>query len=291
MKRALLVSYNLIGDGLYVGPVAEKWYREQGHQYDEIHLLTMANHAVSIYDGMGVPWKVIFEREGEYDTEITFDISKAFQISDKKKCHLVNSYAELAGISPDGLKAVPNYKPPELEVPDSQKGLVLLSMHSLSCSSRENPPKPPNKMLPWDKWIPLISTLRSEYPNSKLRVIGGKNDIPPALTGITEEEQELLGLPVPETAKVMQYAECIVTVDNGMGHLAASQGLNEFLFVPACLAMHYIVPWGHRGLRAVHVDPVTINPTTLNWHLKSAIRDWKFEKENRNECCIAANQS
>lgn len=281
--KALFISNNLIGDGLYVGPVAEKWYREHEHEYEEIHMLTIANHAKDIYKGMGVPWKVIFEREGQYDTEINFDVSKAFQISDKKKCHLVNSYAELAGISPDGIRAVPNYKPEPMDVPDKWKGLVLLSLHSMSCSSRENPPKPPNKMLPWEKCIPLISTLRLEYPEAKLRVVGGKTDVVPEFVGLTEEEHELLGMSISDTANIMKHAKMIITVDNGMGHLAASQGLNEFLMVPSVLALHYIVPWGHKGLRTAHVDPVTVNPISLNWHLRSAIRDWKLiTKETRS---------
>ena len=58
MKRALLKSHNLIGDGLYVGPVAEKWFRTEGYKYDEIHLYTLKNHATSLYEGMGVPWKL-----------------------------------------------------------------------------------------------------------------------------------------------------------------------------------------------------------------------------------------
>lgn len=278
MKRALLISKNLIGDGLYVGPIAEKWYCEHGYEYDEIHMLTIPNHAKDIYKHMGVPWKIVYEREGVYDIEINFDVSKAFQLCDKKKYHLVNGYAELAGVSVDGIRAVPNYKPEPKDIPEEQKGLVLLSMHSMSCSSRENPPKPPNKMLPWEKWIPLISTLRLEYPDSKIRVVGGKGERAPDFVGLTDEEYELLGLSIEDTARVMQHAKLIVTVDNGMGHLAASQGCNEFLLVPAVLALHYIVPWGHRGLRTVHVDPPTVNPISLNWHLRSAIRDWKSKE-------------
>jgi len=277
MRRALIKSVNLIGDGLYVGPVMKKWYDEQGQDYEDIHLLTIKNHARSIYDGMGVPWTVVFEAEGTYDTVLDFDVAKAFQICDRQRCHLVTAYANLVGVDPKGLALKPNYKHPFVDIKEELKGLVLVSMCSLSCASRGNPPGPPNKMLPWEKWIPLLKTLREEYPDSKLRLVGGKEDrlaVEEGL-GISEEECELLGLPIPETANVMQYGKCIVTVDNGMGHLAASQELNEFLFVPAVLGMHYIIPWGHRGVRPVHVDPVTANPGFLDCCLKSAIKDWK----------------
>jgi len=275
MKRALIKSVNLIGDGLYVGPVAKKWYDEQGQDYGEIHLLTINNHARSIYDGMGVPWTIVYETEGDYDTVLEFDVAKAFPICDREKCHLVTAYAMMVGVDPKGLSLKPNYQPPVMVVKD--RDLVLVSMFSMSCSSRENPPRPPNKCLPWEKWIPLLKTLREEYPESKLRLVGGKDDklLVPEGLGISEEECELLGTTIPETANIMKYAKCLVTVDNGMGHLAASQGLDEFLFVPAVLGMHYIIPWGHSGVRPVHVDPPTIDPEYLNWCLRSAIRDWK----------------
>lgn len=280
MKRALIKSVNLLGDGLYVGPVARRWYELYGAEYDEIHLLTIKTYVTPIYSGMGVPWTVVFEEEGEYDTRLDFDVSKAFQISDKKKCHLVNSYAELAGVPQDGLIARPNYQPPEIEVAEENKGLVMVSMYSMSCASRETPPRPPNKMLPWAKWLPLLSTLRQAYPENRIVMLGAKEDRLPdewnEKFGFTEENY-LTGVPVPELANIMKYGKMIVTVDNGMGHMAATMGLREFLLVPACLALHYIVPWGHPGLRLVHIDPAMVSPAQVNYHLKSAIDDWEAE--------------
>lgn len=279
MKRALLKSHNLLGDGLMTGPVAEEWYHQHGKEFDEIEMYVLPGYAASVYLGMGVPWKVVHERTGEYDYEFVFDVNVAFQISDKKKCHLVDSYAEMMGVvKPGGFQKKPNYVPPVMKIDEAHENLVLVSTHSMSCASRENPPREPNKMLPWAKWKPLLDTLRREYPECKIKFLGAKEDrIPDEFTellGVTDD-MYITGVPIDYLANVMKAAKMIINVDNGMGHLAAAVGLNEFLLVPACLALHYIVPWGHKGLRIAHVDPPSVRPASIDFLLRSAVKDWK----------------
>lgn len=282
MKRALLVSKNLLGDGLYCGNVAEAWYQQLGKEYDEIEMLTLPQYTEATYHGMGVPWKIVYEPTGTYDFEFNFDVNKAFQISDQRKCHLVDSYAQMLGVSkPGGFVKRPNYRPPVLEIKEEEKNLVLVSMFSMSCASREKPPKPPNKMLPWEKWKPLLKTLRSQYPGSKIKLLGAKEDILPEEAGLDGlHDGYLTGVKLDYLANVMKQAKMVINVDNGMGHLAAAVGLNEFLLVPMCLQLHYIVPWGHKGLRLAHVEPVTVDAGYVNLLLQSAIKDWK-EQESR----------
>lgn len=283
MKRALFVSRNLLGDGLYVGPVAEVWYAQHSKEYDEIEVLTVPGYCDPTYLGMGVPWKIVHEATGTYDFEFNFDVNKAFQISDQQKCHLVQSYGQMLGVmKPGGWTKKPNYKPPDGLILDELKDLVLVSMFSMSCASRENPPRPPNKMLPWIKWKPLLETLRREYPDNKIKLLGAKEDVLPENSGLDGlHDGYLTGVPIDKLANIMQRARMIINVDNGMGHLAAAVGLNEFLLVPACLQLHYIVPWGHQGLRLAHIDPVTVAPGSIDFLLRSAIKDWK-EKEKLN---------
>ncbi len=290
MKRALFKSINLLGDGLYVGPVAEVWYQQHGKEYDEIELLTLPGYTEPTYRGMGVPWKIVYEASGTYDFEFNFDVGVAFQISDGQKCHLVQSYAQMLGVvKPGGFIKRPNYKPPAMEVKSEHRNLVLVSMHSMSCASRENPPRPPNKMLPWQKWEPLLRTIRDSYPDSNLKLLGAAEDKVPVeyagTLGICSEDY-LTGVSLEYLANVMRYAKMIINVDNGMGHLAAAMGLNEFLLVPMCLQLHFIVPWGHPGLRLAHVEPVTVDTKYINHLLRSAISDWK-ELERIKKCRVA----
>jgi hypothetical protein len=277
MKRALFKSHNLLGDGLYSGNVAEVWYAQHGKEFDEIEMYTLPGYTVPTYRGMGVPWKIVHETTGVYDFEFNFDVNKAFEISDRKTCHLVESYGEMLNVAkPGGWVKRPNYTPPEIEIPADECNLILVSVFSQSCASRENPPKPPNKMLPWAKWKPLLETLRQAYPKYKIKLLGAKEDVLPADSGLDGlHDGYLTGMPIDRLANVMKHAKLIVNVDNGMGHLAAAVGLNEFLLVPMCLALHYIVPWGHSGLRLAHIDPPTVDELWINRLLQSAIKDWK----------------
>jgi ADP-heptose:LPS heptosyltransferase len=172
----------------------------------------------------------------------------------------------------------PTYRPSAVDVPDENKGLVLVSMFSMSCESRGNPGRRPNKMLPWDKWRPLLDLLGKAYPENKIRLLGAKEDKVPEAAGLPISEQSYLtGVPVPYLANIMMHAKCLVTVDNGMGHLAAAVGLNEFLLAPACLPLSFIVPHGHPGLRLVHMDPAEVDAEWIKCELSSAIESWETQ--------------
>lgn len=270
MKRALLRSVNLVGDGLWAGLVAKQWYETQGKEFDEIHLQTCPNHAIDIYKSMGVPWKVVLEAEGEYDYEFKFDAWAALKLSDKKRFHLAKSFGELMGVDMTDVPLVPNYQPPEMEVEEHLKNRVLLSMFSFSDPINKVPRK-------WTDWNILLDTLRSEYPGSKFGMLGGEKERAPDVLGLQEDEY-LLGIPMDKTANVMRYAKCVMTVDNGMAHVAASQKVNQFYLSAWCLHLHYIVGWGNPNLRVFHFDPFTADMTVVNECLKSAIRDWKYRR-------------
>jgi ADP-heptose:LPS heptosyltransferase len=262
--------------------VAAEWYRQKGGEFDEIHMFCLPDHSTCLYEGMGVPWKIIHTPEPPYQVEINFDVARATGISTEKRCHLVNAYAEIAKITTDRLQPIPNYQPPEMEVPEDKKNLIMVSMFSRSCTSRSTPPQPPNKMLLWNHWKPLLELLRSEYPDGKLALLGGPEDrLRPEYGLNVSEDEYLLAIPLPLLANYMRYAKCVVTVDNGMAHLAASQRANQFYMASAALALHFIVPWGNRNMRVAHVNPMTVNPETLRVQLYSAIQDWKVSNGSK----------
>ena len=268
MKRALLNSPLLMGDGLYVGPVVKRWFETKGKEFDEVHLTTVPNHAADIYKYMGLPWKIVSEKDKEpYDYEHTFNAWDALRlISDKRKCHLIHSYGELMGVDTTGIPLVPIFEPPDWEVPEHLKGRILVSMMSYSDPINKVPRK-------WSDWTILLNTLREAYPGAKLGVLGAKTERVPEELGIKDDEY-LLGLPLVETAHVMRHCKCVVTVDNGMAHLAASQKVRQFYLAAWCLNLYFIVGWGNPNLRIWHFNPMTADMNVVNEALQSAILDW-----------------
>jgi len=254
MPRALFTSKNLIGDALYVQPALEAWAKE--HPEWAIDLLTLDDHVTCLYEGMTpafqlrevLPkYRIVFDRcQKKYDFEHEFNVNSAFLIGHEKKMHVSEAYANLLGVElPKNVRV--KYTPPEMP---HDEGLVLISMHSNSCASREG--KPPNKMLSWAHWFPILEMCRQLGP---IGVLGGPNDRAPLPIS---EDEFYTGLPLPLIANMMKDAKLLITIDNGMGHLAGTQGTPTILFYPSCLGQHWIYPLNERGKLYIHqMDPST----------------------------------
>ena len=307
MKRALFKSVNLIGDALYISPALRQWH-QQNPDY-EIEIQTLNDHVARLYYGMGVPLRAIhnYQPKLQYDFQHTFDVNQAFKLSDEKKQHIAESYADLLGVKLDKkLRCADNdperdckcggergksscmfpgtdmshvgpfYEPPkDLEMVTSPEA-VLVSMFSASCSSRGNPPGPPNKMLLTYKWKPILKAIRKQFPLSPIWFLGAPTDqVPQELLELIQNNGgPMLGIPLDRLALVMRDCKFVVTLDNGMAHLAASQKVREFVFYPRALGTHYILPVGNSNMRYVHMDPNTISPAEILWRLQTAWKEW-----------------
>lgn len=273
MKKSLFVSRNLIGDGLYIGPSLVRWH-ELNPEF-EIDLLTLDDHVKCIYDHFGIPVNVVTSvpPEFQYDFQHTFNVNEAFDYSDRRfretgkpeGCHLAEAYAALLGvdlvIDPAHPKAHigPIFIPTEEEIVEEMEDLVLISMFSASCTSRDKtrPGLPPNKMLPWPKWELIIRYLRDHFGDENLRFLGAPTDRAPELS--VSEDQYLTGVPLNRLALYMKHSKCVITLDNGMAHLSASQKVREFVFYPVCLGTHYIMPIGNPRCMVLQMDPVRLS--------------------------------
>jgi hypothetical protein len=263
--RALFTSRNLIGDTLYVEPALSVWAKE--HPGWDIDLLTLNDHITCLYEGMNIPGlRVVFEPEPPYDFEFEFHVGKAFTFGEQFHWHIAKCYSAGLGTTiPDNPRVT--YIPPEGE---NEKDLVLLSMFSNSCASRQG--KPPNKMLNWATWLPILILARQM---GRVGVLGGPLDETP----LTLMKEELfLGQPLPKIARMMRDAKLLITIDNGMGHLAATQGTPTILFYPTCLGRHWIIPTGNPNLLVLHMDPVKLSTSDAMDAVRKGVKQlWRYE--------------
>lgn len=263
MPRALFTSKNLIGDSLYVQPALEEWSKE--HEGWEIDLLTLNDHITPLYRGMGIPnLSTIYERgDTSYDFEFDFNVNTAFAMGDRDRIHITTAYGRMLGyeIAPRKIKYTP------LEG-DNAKGLILFSMYSNSCASRQG--KPANKMLGWQHWWPIVTIARQLGP---VGVLGGPNE----RVGMQFSEDEYYtGLPLEHVARMLRDAKLLVTIDNGIGHLAATQETPTILFYPACLGQHWIIPTGNAKLMVWQMDPMRVEPLSSTLFFREALKQlWK----------------
>lgn len=306
--KALFESINLIGDALYISPALRKWITN--NQADDLSLtiLTLNDHITPLYPGMVRDMEpaigdlsLMFEHpttveENEYDFRWKFDVNKAFKLSDDKHQHLAQSYADLLGVElpktkealkpifiPDPRKPGYSFDEPWYIREEGLEGAILVSMYSASCTSRDKntPGLPPNKMLPWKKWPLMLHELRKQFPVSPIRLLGAPDDkVPDELyelffsLGISP----MFGVPLNRLALIMKKAKLLVTIDNGMSHLAASQETPTFLMYPQCLAPYYILPIGNPNMVYIQMNPVTVNPDKLHQALQFSIKKLVKEK-------------
>ena len=272
MPRALFTSKNLMGDALYIQPSLKTWAAQ--HPEWDIDLLTLGDYIAPLYKGMGIPRiRVIFDENdqlgasyyapGEYSFRHTFDVGEAFKLGDKEKIHIAQAYMKLLGLEVPGYPPKVEYKPEE---GPSESGLVLLSLFSNSCASREG--KPPNKMLSFAVWLPILTLARQL---GKIALLGGSADKMTAPLPVKEEEY-YTGRPLQDVARLLRDAMLLITIDNGLGHLAATQGTPTILFYPNCLGKHWIVPSGNKKLFVYQMDPMELNVHTGTLVVREGIK-------------------
>jgi len=300
--KALVVSQNLCGDSLYIQPAVKKWQAE--HPDWQLDLLTHKNYIAVLYCGMGIDWHYVFFDDcdatdaSQYDSKFLLGAGDAGKLAEQRKCHIAEAYAEMMGVKLDEpiietpfgkFRAIrPHFDPIEARSGTSLEVLtramerqrlhndcVLWSPFSASCTSQEKDRdgrllgKPPNKMLTTKSWMDAIRYMRSLGP---LRLLGGLDEEVPATWQLTLEEMETLGLPLAETALLMRQSRLVVTVDNGMGHLAASQDANCVVFYPMVLSLGFIFPWGCPYSVPIHMRPQDITSASALYYVERSVK-------------------
>jgi ADP-heptose:LPS heptosyltransferase len=288
------VSRNLIGDALCAGVAIREWFRLNRSNYDEVDLLTHQDHVTVLYKGMGVNWSNIFTDKAQtkgnhapddFDKIYTLGAGDAGKYADEHQCHIIEGFCNQLGIEPPKVETITNqlgtfkawkpfYDPYQMRklsdekviTFDFEEGLVLFSPFSASCSSRKG--DQPNKMLPASHWVQIINFMRILGP---IRMLGAPDDLPDESWQLSEEEV-MTGVPLDWLAAAMKKAKLVITIDNGMGHLAASQDAPHILFYPMCLGLHFILPWGANHTVPIQLEPSQSQSTQIMYSVRRAAR-------------------
>lgn len=301
--QTLIVSRNLIGDGLMTSPALRRY--QELHPDEELFLLTNGDHVLPIYSGMGIKWASIMTGEEEemmeFDKRFTLGAGDAGNWANTSQRHIAEGFAHMLGVglnlpiveTPYGnFPAVkPIYDPMEDLDYWNERNLptplfsddIIVSPFSASCSSQERDKNgklkgnPPNKMLPPEKWLPIFEFL-SNIGNVVLT--GSKADEDKVYEDKVYEKwyryvaaDSYFGTPIPEIAMLMRHAKLVVTVDNGMGHIASSQDAKHILLYPMCLGMSFIIPWGANKTIPIQMDPNLVTTDQLLYAIKKCARN------------------
>jgi ADP-heptose:LPS heptosyltransferase len=127
---------------------------------------------------------------------------------------------------------------------------VVLSMHSVTNPPREDGREGGVKNWPWERWGDLARRIR-EHHGFDVIALGSERDRRPVM----EEIRTLYGLPIRTVAALIEGAQTMISLENGLAHLAAG------LDAPLVHLYSKLVPlsWAqHKGLsnyEFVYGDP------------------------------------
>jgi hypothetical protein len=272
--KACFKSFNSLGDALYTTPVLCEFHRQ--HPYDDITIWTELNWVTPVYSHMGFPVKVVHEIIGECYGYTDLSASKAAEKCDieGKVGHIAEVMARTVGIKIDSPKPIFIAEPEPFPLPSELKDCILVSPFSYSCITQHGLAR---KMLRWVAWDLIIRYLRSWH--LPIRVLGAPEDRCPLAVS---EDEYMTGVPLNRLANIMRQARLLVTVDNGVGHLAASQGCPEFLFYPKALRLDFLLPKFHKDLFFLHVDPERLDMVEVMCALRRNIPNLIRRRGERN---------
>jgi len=266
MSRALFISKNLLGDGMNIYPALKTWWNT--HQDWDIDLYTLPDQLKVMYQYMGIPLRVITsdeEKRPPYDLELNFDCGTAFTLGERHHQHIALGYCQMLNVQPVDDDWRLRFDPPEIKISPLYKNRILIAPFSKSCSSQSG--FAPNKMLPWEKWKPIIRFLSNLGP---IGILGSSGDRASELE--VPETDYITGFPLEIVAQIIKASKLVVTIDNGISHLAASQMAKMVLFYPACLQEYWITPIGNPNLLCViQMDPNTVDAGELLRMIKQRV--------------------
>lgn len=145
---------------------------------------------------------------------------------------------------------------------------IAIAPFSKSCSRHTG--ETPNKTIDDWKWMHLINYLRLHV--EEFRVLGGPKD---RLTNVTVSEDEYwCASSFEDLRKKLKSLTLLITVDNGLGHMASALDVPTVILWPRVSSLEFIGPlWAPRTKYIAPIDPTIITPSNILNGLRVFVKD------------------
>lgn len=272
----IINAVNLLGDSLYtLQPI---------HQYletpltaaeetsDGVRTILVADRGIAyqmfedtfptwqIYDDID---KAIQSAPGEDMGIIRLDAGSSGHIcfttmqQTQKQMHISEGFAKILGITLS--EPILPYAPwCNWEKKEDKVTRIAIAPFSRSCSRHTG--ELPNKTLDDWKWNPLQTFLRSH--SEEIYVIGGPKE---RLNDCPFSEDEYWTAPSFDSLRrKLKSLSLLVTVDNGLGHIASALNVPTIILWPQVSSKEFIMPlWAPRTQYIYGINPNTIRPAEI----------------------------
>ena len=275
MQRKIINCNNLIGDSLYLLRPLDVYLKTFR---DDCAAITVLNQLggdivrrffagrVPIYSSTDdaqkdFPDATILRMDAGRSMEIAFK----YHVANSKPIHISEGFAFMLGVNIGN-----ETKPPVDWIPKferSSEKIALISPFSASCSRHSG--LPPNKTLDDWNWRHIIRYLRRH--GYTVQVVAGPKDLLHDVQLPISSYRTALNL--DDLFKLLQSAHLLVTVDNGIGHLASACDVPTISFWPTLnIPAEFIAPlWAPRTMYVMMDSPTRVTPAALLYGLKEML--------------------
>lgn len=183
------------------------------------------------------------------------DLRLACTTMEAFRAHISKAFARLFDIETDSIRPLIFLTDEDRRAARlfAQRPYIVLSSHSVS-----NPDRPDGrgkrKDWPLERWQALATRLHA-LGDFEVYQIGSERDEAPALDGVTR----LYGLPVKVAAALLERADCVVTVENGIGHLCAAVDAPTVLIYSDLMPIEWAGPAESTLTRVLYGDPFELS--------------------------------
>src|ERR1700761_6025790 len=264
--KYILNCFNLIGDSFYLLAVVKKYIADNPGTVEA--LVVHPGLAWEMYSralGDSIPMFVQPEEaQAAYPnaTVLILSAGQAADISfnpknmvDNRQLHISECWAKILGFEMHAAVDTSWQYYGEDELP---RTFIAISPYSRSCTRHST--GIPNKTLPANKWEYLIRYLRRQ--GLPIKVIAGPDDLP--LDCSIPLNDYFTAKNLQELEHFLKSCALLMSVDNGLGHLASALHTPMISIWPKVSAIDFIAPrFGKRTTLIITVDPNKITPAEL----------------------------
>jgi ADP-heptose:LPS heptosyltransferase len=272
--RAVFIGYNALGDTLCSTAVLRRFreiypgtlvtYVVQDVEYCRLleacpEIDTVIYSEVMYAYGLkqfSMDWLTALAIDHAKDTPLYhFDMGRLGALPNQMEVHIAEGLGQTLGFPIENTRPsiVLTEHDHRRTRPFVHRPYVALSMHSVTNPPREDGREGGVKNWPWENWAELAKRIRERHGFDVI-ALGSERDRRPIMPDI----RTLYGLPIRTVAALIQGAQCMIGLENGLAHLAA--GLDAPLvhlyskLVPLCWAQHK----GLSNYEFVYRDPYEV---------------------------------
>lgn len=286
MKKAVFLGFNALGDTLCTTPVLRA-FREANPDTFVIYVVQNATFC-RVLEGNPDVDLVLYNQlmylhgltkySPEWVASLPLDLRETtnlYRLDIRFVCSKPESFTEHISVGFSKLLNIPIRSTRPIVVLSAgerrqarafvDKPYVVLSMHSVSNPARKDG-RGQVKDWPRENWLCLAKQIQG-WGDFDVIAVGSENDPQFATPGV----RNLYGLPIKVAAALLENAACVVTLENGLAHLAAAVDAPTVQIYSDVLALGWAYPAEATRWRTLYGDPLAISCDEVGAAVKSVL--------------------